>query len=139
MPVPTAPEPLDALRARYPRALEYVYHADKVRAGGIGPGEVAANVFDFEDGLRLIVSRERLPDGRLVLHVRASFPARCRMADEFWRLALTMPKKRVLELWAADLPRRFRELSGDGRTLELIGWSGRLIPHLMITEEEIDR
>src|SRR5262245_1998633 len=105
----------------------------------MGPGEFAANVFDLEDGLRLIVSRERLPDGRLFLHVTASFPTRCRMADSFRRLALTMPKKRVLELWAADLPRRFRELSGDGRMLELVGWSGRLIPHLMITEEEIDR
>ncbi len=134
-PVPNSPEPLDALRARYAAALEHVYDVRVILQGGIRPGEVPANVFDALDGLRLIVSRERMLDRELLLHVSASFPAESRMADEFRLLAVATPKRKILDMWLADLPRRFTELSDDRRPLEFVGWSEKGIPHLMIREE----
>ena len=57
------------LQARYPQALEFRYDSFAIVNGAIRPGECAANVFDFEDGLRLIVNRELLDGCVHVLHV----------------------------------------------------------------------
>lgn len=134
-PVPTSPEPLDALRARYPRALEHLYDVIAIRdRGAIRPGEVAANVFDFEDGLRLIVSRERMQDGEVTLHVSASFPERCRLADEFRLLGVATPKQKILRMFLDSIPGRFAELSGEPRPLEFLGMTN--VPHFLIPAYE---
>jgi hypothetical protein len=45
---------LDELRGRFPAALDYVYDAEACVAGdAIRPGEVAAQVFDHESGVRM--------------------------------------------------------------------------------------
>jgi hypothetical protein len=135
LPVPADPQPLEALRARYPRALEFVYdQAAIARSEGIRPGEVTAQVFDFQDGLRLIVSRECRPDGKVVLHFSASFPKESRIADEFRLLLGFHPKEYVYRKWLRDVPRRFRELSGDDRTPRYLGVAGSLVPHWVIEE-----
>src|SRR4051812_27825169 len=112
-PVPTKVEPLEALRSRYPAALARVYeHEDTVR-GGERPGEFAANCFDFGDGLRLIVSRERTLWGRVMLHVSASFTADSTIANDWRRqrrAGARLPA--VRDQWAATVPVRWRELSG---------------------------
>jgi hypothetical protein len=133
---PKNPESLASLQARYPAALEPIYDATAIMAGAIRPGEIAANIFDFSDGLRLIISRDRLPDGQVVLHVSASQAEHSRMADELRLLAGVKPKREVIQTWLLDLPRRFRELSGDQRPLEFIGLSDRLIPHFFIREHK---
>ena len=53
------PEPVDAMQSRFTRALEHVYDCRTITAGGISPVEVKANVFDWHDGLRLVVVRKR--------------------------------------------------------------------------------
>lgn len=135
-PIPNTPEPLATLQARYPRCLDHTYDQAAIRdRGGIRPGEVAANVFDFEsDGLRLIISRERSPDGIVTLHFSASFPGECRIADEFRLLKLTMPVERIMRKWIDSIPARFRELSGDQRPILFIGRSDVGIPHWVIEE-----
>jgi hypothetical protein len=133
-PVPQTAESLAVLRARYAAALEHVYDVEAIRRGAVRPGEVAANVFDFEDGLRLIVSRERYPDGEILLHFSASFLPKCRMADELRQQATVfgLDGDQLLQRWLADVPRRFVELSGDGRPLRFLGMSDHKIPHWVI-------
>jgi hypothetical protein len=135
-PVPHQAESLTALRARYPAALEHVYDVEAIRRGAVRPGEVSANVFDAEDGLRLIVSRERYPDDETFLHFSASFPAQCRMADELRRQAAIsgLDRDEILERWLADVPRRFAELSGDARPPRFLGLSDHWIPHWIIED-----
>lgn len=134
-PVQNRPESLEALKARYGRALEHIYDQAAIEHGGaIRPGEVAANVFDFEDGLRLIVSRERMPDGDLVLHLSASFPKDCRLADEFRLLAVATPKQKILRMFLSSIPGRFAEMSGETRVPHYLGSSDRGIPHWVIPE-----
>jgi hypothetical protein len=141
-PVPINPEPLPALRARWKQALAHVYDQMAiVEGGGIRPGEVAAQVFDALDGLRLIVSRERVPEGRVVLHVSASFPSTSRIADEFRLLASLRGSRGLFEMWLRSIPERFGELCGDpalaGR-LQYIGMQGSQVPHWVIEGEVPD-
>ena len=138
-PVPFVPASLAELQARYPKALEFVYDQQAiVQDNAIRPGEVAANLFDFEDGLRLLVSRERTPSGQVVLHVSASFQDDCKIADNFRRWLGPKPSKqkrqRLANNWAITIPARFIELSGDTLPLKFIGWTSNYVPHWMRIE-----
>lgn len=55
-----------ALAARYPNALE------RTCDGTWQPGLQRANVFDFEDGLRLVISRDDIEGASFGIHVSAS-------------------------------------------------------------------
>lgn len=71
--VPLNPQPLPELRARYQAAVADVYdQADPRMFTENRPGLNPAHVFDFEDGLRLIVSRERTRRGTVGIHISAS-------------------------------------------------------------------
>ncbi len=126
-PIPEIAEPLDALRARYPQALAHVYDTDAIRDhGAIRPGECAGNVFDFEDGLRLIISRERI-DAGVVLHISASLQAKTRLADKLRRSGGTAARLQIEFMRAAE--KRFRELSGNEQALDFVFWTQGMIPH----------
>lgn len=72
--LPFAPESLESLKARYPAAVERAIDL----AGALGdpgdfPGLNRRHVFDFDDGLRLIVSLDdHGPRGGVELHASAS-------------------------------------------------------------------
>lgn len=55
-----------ALAARFPKALE------RTCDGSWKPGLERTNVFDFEDGLRLIISRDDIEGAPFGIHVSAS-------------------------------------------------------------------
>lgn len=72
MGLPFQPEPIEKLAVRYQKAMEKVYDADKITQGQIDrPGLHRENVFDFEDGIRLIISKDRT-SGRLYIHISGS-------------------------------------------------------------------
>lgn len=54
--IPFEPEKLEVLRARLPQALSVVYDYEIIELGGQRPGEQRQHVFDFEDGIRCILS-----------------------------------------------------------------------------------
>lgn len=116
--LPFEPEPYEALRDRYPRAAEFTYDTEAEMApDAIRPGEVRANVFDAESGLRLVVCRERYR-GRAYLHVWADAAPDTPLG----RLGLK-PRdfaEHALACW--------RELAGDEAPIPLWGFlAGR--PH----------
>ena len=70
--LPFDAESTEALEARFAAAFEGVYDADEIRRGDVKrPGQQRRHVFDFEDGMRMIVSRERM-GAECVVHVSAS-------------------------------------------------------------------
>lgn len=72
--LPFEPEKLEAIRARLPQALSVVYNYDIVQSGGRAPGEQRQHVFDFEDGIRCILS---IDEGeQTVRHLHLSFSLR---------------------------------------------------------------
>ncbi len=72
--VPFEPEPIEEACERFPVALETTYEAWRSDLPGWNrPGQKRENIFDFEDGLRLMVSRDVLhAGGEPVIHVSAS-------------------------------------------------------------------
>lgn len=76
------PELDEMLKLRFIAALEPVYDSQKVAAGECQrPGELRKHVFDFADGMRLIVSREEV-EGVRWLHVSVGFCGAVRMRGE---------------------------------------------------------
>lgn len=84
--LPFEPESFESARARFHRALEFTYKAvDNGPGAGIRPGEVRQNVFDLEDGQRLVVSRRRAPDNSVRLVVSASIRPNSRLQRRLQR------------------------------------------------------
>jgi hypothetical protein len=66
------PESNESLAARFDDAMSRIYDADAISEGQSDrPGQHRENVFDFEDGFRVIVSYEK-HDGDLYIHVSGS-------------------------------------------------------------------
>ncbi len=114
------PEPLSFARARLPAALARLITEAELLAGTFPrPGLQRRHVFDFEDGLRLIVSREDHGSQRIgprrglgeVVHVSASLTAgsselrRCQFARNPRKAFLLAAIARMAEL----LDRPYRE------------------------------
>lgn len=72
MGLPFEPKSVESMRARYPEAVKETFTMEMV-LGGNRPGKHRKHVFDFEDGLRVIVSKEPLLDGNTALHFSFSF------------------------------------------------------------------
>jgi hypothetical protein len=61
--LPFQPEPMNALKVRYPEAVAEVFDNTNLTATRINPnrpGLQRKNVFDFENGARLVISRHRV-------------------------------------------------------------------------------
>lgn len=118
--VPLNPEPIDALRRRFPAAIaEVIAHEDIFSGRRPAPSGEPAHVFDTEDGLRLIVSMERLQDGCVGTHISASFHT-LEGAGLPWHDA---------QAW---IFKTFAALSGDTRRPRLVAVAGAGIPHFFL-------
>lgn len=117
--IPFNPQPLAELKARFTQALVDSYSVEKILAdAALRPGSKPQHVFDCEDGLRLIVSRDRL-QGKEVIHFSASVD-RARYRGRF--------DKSLMKL----MVRRFAELSGFAETPTFVRFSDEGIPHWII-------
>lgn len=117
MALPFVPEPLETLRVRYPVALRDLIEIDSVLQGTqLRPGEQRTHVFDCEDGLRLIVSRDDLGMGP-VLHLSASIGGE-NLPLESWLRAVARTRGPIAALDALvdEAETRFAQLSGDARS-----------------------
>lgn len=133
-----SPEPVEQMRLRYKDAIAFLYDEGVIRAGGIRPGEVAANVFQFEDGLHVIVSKERVKfasekEQSIVIHVSFSFRRGSKHYRDVESLMNGKTKEQqlsVLSRWAERGILRFCEMSGESRAdFELAAWTGGGVPH----------
>jgi hypothetical protein len=130
--VPYRPEPLDRLRARYPAALRPVFDGESIALGlGPDPGAEAAQVFDSEDGIRLIVAHCDL-GGQVgvILHLSASIDPAAPLYRELLRSARHIwPEWSQAEFCRLALA-RWREISGDDKPIDFVGYGGaKGIPH----------
>lgn len=127
--LPFGPEPVERLRARYPLALEEPTDLEAIRLGTQSrPGERRRNVFDFADGLRLVVSDDP-PAG---VHVSASMLPGTALWGELARIIRARGADAAKLELCARAARRFAELAGPGLGLELQGFSAdKGVPHFV--------
>jgi hypothetical protein len=71
--IPRKPESIEALKARYSKALERLYDVEIISGNNYEgrPSLYPEHIFDFQDGFRLIISREKYDD-RMFVHVSGS-------------------------------------------------------------------
>jgi len=121
--LPFAPESLARLRSRYRAALIKVFDCRR----GVPypqPSQLRGHVFDFEDGMRMVISRERVSETEQWLHMSTSFVPGTKNGNLLKRRALT--KEQFLELALET----FAKLSHDHGPLEFIALTGEKgIPH----------
>jgi len=116
MPLPFIPEPLEQLKFRYPKCLEKVWKVTEYMQDR--PGLYRENIFDFESGLRLLISKSNFPHG-IQVHVSASWE---------WNLPTSLKLANQLVVNA------YKSLGGNG-ILTYLGMSDKGIPHWMIENE----
>ena len=132
-PVEYNPQPLAQLKERYSKALSKLFVLEEVVEGGDRPGLNPANIFDFEDGLRLIVSRDH---GMVFGEERVHFSASLRPGSDLEQNARYQAKKRGRDVAMNYILRRaeagFRQISGVAE-FTFIGLSeGKYIPHWVL-------
>jgi hypothetical protein len=129
MAVPWNPEAVDTLRARYAAALVNLYDHRAIAAGRQPrPGNHPRQVFDFQDGLRLIISRDRQADQRTGIFVSGSIVPGTPLEE--W-LRAQEPKAAIgLRHLVCE---RWQCLAGSDRVPEFVGWSARKgVPHFVM-------
>lgn len=89
---------MEALKEKYKNALSNPYSVDKVIEGSqIRPGIKPEHVFDFENGIRLIISRD-YHGGKEYIHISGSYdektykgkvgaPLLARMRMSYWEVS----------------------------------------------------
>src|SRR5688572_5764718 len=71
-PLPNNPQSFDVLKERFKDAVKKSYDVEKIAENPKErPGQKGEHVFDFEDGIRLIISRDRFKE-KEVLHFSGS-------------------------------------------------------------------
>ncbi len=130
--LPTTPQSLSDLQARYAAAVVKVFDALAVYEGRVSrPGEDPAHVFDTQSGIRLIVSRERLPDGKVYLHVSASF------APGSDIVARIEARQLSVEQALAEVEATWQAIAQSEKKLRFVRLSpGKGVPHFMLEEAE---
>lgn len=74
MPIlPFIPEPIEQLKARFPICLVKIWNPKNINAGGKRPGQSRDYVFDFESGLRLLISKTAFFPHDISVHISASW------------------------------------------------------------------
>lgn len=146
MPLPQKRETMESAKARVKEALAPIWDRNEVVRDVQQFGDEAdvpdkhrQHVFDFQDGLRLVVSRDRMPveigdpPTNLVIHVSAS-------VHEESQLAGTLPQTKLGQAWLARI--------AAGRISELLDtdadpcpqfWSCHHVAHWFVFPEEMGK
>lgn len=127
------PEPEENLVKRLDKALEKLYNTTKPMKEI--PAKSPANHFDFEDGLKLIISRDK-KDAGVFIHFSASYKLESELGRKITNI--TNPKKATL-FFVGTAEDRFRLLSGYQEYIGFLGILGEKgIPHWRISESDFN-
>jgi hypothetical protein len=105
---------MEDLQARYPAALNFIAKQLDRR-----------NIFDFQDGVRIMVSRQMIDRRGCVIWLSAGIIRDTRMWRMFEHKELTQALFKLL------IEGRYIELSGGGQPMTFRGFSPKGIPYWM--------
>jgi len=125
--VPTQAQDLAALQARLPAALAMdVVIEECIADPSRRPGANPRHVFDFPDGMRLIVSFDTWQGQPPILHVSASYVPDSQV-DQMIRMVPNVGSMRLAAFVGAAV-QHFQQLSGVAAGLKLKAFNG-YVPH----------
>ncbi len=139
--IPFQPETIDEVKRRYPSAVRDVYDTKQIHLGHQErPSNQRKHVFDFFDGMRLIISHEtgeiKPSDCDEFVHVSASFEEKSLIASKLRHLA-GIKGKRIVQIKFCDMAKkRFQCISGESCSLVPAGVSKENIPHWYLPIEK---
>ena len=112
MTLPFEPELTEFLRNRFLEATKNIYDSvDIERLKQERFSKDRKHVFDFQDGVRFVVSKERV-HGEIFLHINVSFPS----GDEIRGKELVeMVMRRVYEIRGKNVPGNILAFEASGR------------------------
>lgn len=127
--VPFNPQPVDQLKTRFSIALQYVYDWEQgakltvkdstlVHPVVFTEGPPADQVFDFEDGLRLIVTQDLEEEGKIFLHVSAGAQPGTHVMRRF-----SYTGREGQAVFKDLAMRRYKQISGDSERLFFDGFA----------------
>lgn len=136
------PESVNLLRERYPQALDRIFSASDIITGGESPGQFRRYVFDTDEGIRFVVSRDDYPGIGIQLHVSASL-------NQYIDNEETYAFKKYTDIFNSDLDiktsirdfisyceGRFRNISGVTQNMNLLGFTlPRMVIHWFVQGE----
>jgi len=138
MTLPHRRETLEAAKARLDAALEPLWNVTALTHAGPDtdfPGQHRRHVFDFDDGLRLIISRDELPQALgdtgtdVVIHVSCS-------VDEESTLGGTLPRTEAgIDTLGKIAGRRIGDLFGTAEAPEPMYWKDGRVGHWFLEAE----
>lgn len=120
--IPFEPEPIEKLKLRFPNALKKEWNQNTIPfLDKIRPGQDRTYIFDFQNGLRLIISKDNLKElGGLHIHISASGNNK----DVFKNI-------NSIEYLTSYIETHYLLLGGKGN-LEWVGFSKGKVPHWKI-------
>ena len=131
------------LRLRYRDALEKLWNCDEAgleeqERSGVKPGLDPKSRFDFPNGIRMCISREKVPEG-IWIHVSCSvFPGTILGQ----KMAMLMADRKKPELLDREFrkycKRAYRQLTGDATGMELVDAGEAGIPHWIIWQKRFE-
>lgn len=138
--LPFRPASREDNAARLPEAVQKLYDADAVARGeGTRPGLHRRHVLDYPDGLRVIVSRERVParsGGEVFVHVSASLEPGTGLYARGRLVSRAAGRKAAYRWFRTHVEALLAELFPD-EELRFVGFSrDKGVPHWVIPEAD---
>ena len=119
MTLPWEPEIDDMLQGRFDKAMERVYDIEDMMSQDLAddrPGVKREHVFDFQDGIRMIISKDRTAKGRTFLHVSGSSYNKKLTPEELMK---SMGEK-ILELHKGDISGVMQAVKTSGGVIHML-------------------
>ena len=121
------PESIESLKSRYLQAIDELVDVESVSLGlRVDPGTNRRHVFDLEEGIRFIISREDQGQDGVFLHLSAS--------AKYDEGECVHTKFESFSNFMRLCEEKFKEISGDSRSLEKFGITTEGIIHWFIKE-----
>ena len=119
MTLPFEPEIDEMLQNRFEKALERVYDVETMMNGGLNedrPGVKREHVFDFQDGVRLIISKDRTAKGKTFLHVSGSSYNKKMSPEEL----IKVMAEKILELHKGNISGVMQAVKTSGGIIHML-------------------
>lgn len=128
------PLPIEKLKKRVPNALLNLWDAEHIARNPDAPrpGEFPNQVFDFEDGVRLIISREKFRQGAIKIHVSLSIMTGGQTYKEIIDKISIAEVVDIIEVLTALAKNHIKSINLDG-DLDIIGISQNYVIHWFLT------